>query len=77
MTVTLSKSTPRIGRRGYAALAATLRDTRAAPKLRRIFVDYPKAASAMELRAACEARGIWLVSPIEADRHYRRSLRDP
>ena len=49
---------PRIGRRGYAALAAALRDARAAPKLRWILVDYPEAPSATELRAACEARGI-------------------
>ena len=53
---------PRIGRRGYAALAAALRDARAAPKLREIAVDYPKAASATELRAACEARGIRLLA---------------
>ena len=49
---------PRIGRRGYAALAAALRDARAAPKLRKILVDYPKGPSATELRAACGARGI-------------------
>ena len=52
------RGNPRIGRRGYAALAAALRDARAAPKLRTIRVDYPKAASATELRAACEARGL-------------------
>ena len=51
---------PRIGRRGYAALAAALRDARAAPRLREIWVDYPKGPSATELRAACEARGIAL-----------------
>ena len=51
---------PRIGRRGYAALAAALRDARAAPKLREIKVAYPEAPSATELRAACEARGITL-----------------
>ena len=56
---------PRIGRNGYAALAAALGDARVAPKLQRIYVDYPKAASATELRAACEARGIELKNPVE------------
>ena len=59
----LLKGNPRIGRRGYAALAAALRDARAAPKLQIVVVDYPKAASATELRAACEARGIRLLAP--------------
>ena len=54
---------PRIGRKGYAALAAALGDARVAPKLRKIVVDYPKAASATELRAACEARGIKVAGP--------------
>ena len=45
----------------HAALAAALGDARVvAPKLKKIVVDYPKAASATELRAACEARGIEL-----------------
>ena len=52
------RGNPRIGRRGYAALAAALRDARAAPKLRAISVDYPTAPSATELRAAWEARGV-------------------
>ena len=56
---------PRIGRKGYAALAAALGDARVAPKLKTIYVDYPKAASATELRAACEARGIELEDPGE------------
>ena len=58
------RGNPRIGRRGYAALAAALRDARAAPKLRFIDVDYPKGPSATELRAACEARGIRLLNDL-------------
>ena len=53
---------PRIGRRGYAALAAALRDARAAPKLREILVGYPDGPYATELRAACKARGITLAN---------------
>ena len=56
------RGNPRIGRRGYAALAAALRDARAAPRLEMIWVDYPEAPSATELRAACEARGITLTT---------------
>ena len=64
-TVLQLRGNPRIGCNGYAALAAALGDARVAPKLKRIVVDYPKAASATELRAACEARGIKLEDPIE------------
>ena len=48
---------PRIGSRGFDALAAALANG-AAPNLRRVMCDQARSASTAALRAACGARGI-------------------
>ena len=54
------RSNPRIGSRGFDALAAAIGGD-AAPYLREVVCDQARSASTAKLRAACDARGIRVV----------------
>ena len=51
------RSNPRIGSRGFDALAAAIGGG-AAPELKKVSCDEARSASTAKLRAACDARGI-------------------
>ena len=59
------KANPRIGSRGFDALAAAIANG-AGPKLKRVVCDQARSASTAKLRAACEARGI-VVDVVDED----------
>ena len=52
------KGNPRIGQRGWDALAAALEDRAAAPELKIVYFDQFASGAAARLRQVCEERGI-------------------
>ena len=57
LTDLVLRSNPRIGSRGFDALAAAIGGG-AAPNLKTVECDQARSASTAKLRAACDARGI-------------------